>query len=132
MCKLSELQHLVQSPVEVSKRVKQLGVRLDTNHRLVHIDIWEFFVCGGLRELAEEALKAFDEDESSNKVVMKEVVDVLLGSQFVRSEAANLMYEVVEGSGMGLPHSAGYCGFGILSQSRKRNGGEGCPGKCWY
>ena len=38
---------------------------------------------------------------------MKEVVDVLLGSQFVRSEAANLMYQVVEGSGMGLPHSAG-------------------------
>ena len=107
------------------------GRGLET-YRLVRIDIKEFFVCGGLRELAEEALKAFDEDESSKKVVMKEVVDVLLVSQFVRSEAANLMYEVVEGSGMGLPHSAGYCGFGILSQSRKRNGGEGCPGKCWY
>ncbi|CAE7359305.1 unnamed protein product [Symbiodinium necroappetens] len=70
---------------------------LDTNHRLVRIDIREFFVCGGLRELAEEALKAFDEDENPKKVVMQEVVEVLLGSQFVRSEAANLMYQVIEG-----------------------------------
>ena len=119
MRKLSELQHLAQSAVEVSRRVKQLGVRLDTNHRLVRIDIREFFVCGGLRELAEEALKAFDEDGNPKKVVMKEVVDALLGSQFVRSQAANLMYQVIEGSGMGLPQSAGIADSAFYFKAEK-------------
>ena len=107
MNKLCELHHLAQSAHQVSMRVKNLGVRLDTNHRLVRIDIREFFICGQLRELADEALKAFESDHEAKKLVMEEVMNLLLGSQFVSSEAADATYQVIEGSGMGLPQSAG-------------------------
>ena len=80
---------------------------MDTNHRLVRIDIREFFICGQLRELAGEALKAFEDDDPGKQSVMGEVMDLLLGSQFVRSEATLEIHQVIEGSGTGLPQSSG-------------------------
>ena len=112
--KLRPFSHIVQSPQEFSDRIRRANIILDESFWMMKVDIREFFVCGSLVELECEVMKLFDTDPNHKRVVARSALNLLLGSQIIRSKATPLVGRAVEGSGMGLPQSAGIADAAFL------------------
>ena len=112
--KLRPFSHTVQSPQEFSDRIRRANIILDESFWMMKVDIREFFICGSLVELECEVMKLFDTDPNYKRVVVRSALSLLLGSQIIRSNATPLVGRAVEGSGMGLPQSAGIADAAFL------------------
>ena len=83
---------------------KLRGVRVHDQHFMVRVDIEEFYMSGECAEVAADASRLFA--ERSPRELMPEVLEFLLGNQYIESDLLpERLWHVQLGSGMGMRHS---------------------------
>ena len=99
---LSECHHIVGSTEAFVKKLR--GVRVHDQHFMVSVDIEEFYMSGECAEVAADASRLFA--ERSPRELMREVLEFLLGNQYIESDLLpERLWHVQLGSGMGMRHS---------------------------
>jgi len=100
--------HLLRDCSELVSELK--GVHpsdLKENAYFLHADVKDFFLSGTIQELVSLVMQIFPPGWELH-AVFKRAIDFLLSSQFLRLENdhdASSTWQVIIGSGMGLPHS---------------------------
>ena len=111
----SLMTHLVRDSKHLVEILSKSIFRARKQFRLMKVDIKDFFMSGKhgpLVNLGGHAIdddsRSVDDEETSNRFIFKEAIDFVLGSQYIElgsnhgEEGGFFLYQVIEGSGMGL------------------------------
>lgn len=93
--------HLLRAPTDTTKTIK--GLYVPDGYKLFRFDSKSFFMSGDVYELGEWALKVLP--KGYREKVAKGVAHFLLSNQYIQKKGDDLMFRLIEGTGMGLPQS---------------------------
>eukprot|EP00973_Karenia_brevis_P006469 880771-Karenia_brevis.AAC.1 len=106
---LKKLKHILKDSFDLAQRLD--GITLPTcSAYCVQIDVADFFLSGTADEIEKDIMTLFD-PSSPKYPIFRDALRLLLTHQFVRlpdfamPDARHHVYQVVKGTGMGLPHS---------------------------
>ena len=119
--KLSErAPHLLRDTSDVVGRLHD--PRPDSSWHFSKVDVTDFYVNGNVDEITSCVLSLFDTRDVIYST-LEAVIRFLLQCQFVRDpwgDSEDLVYQVVFGSGMGLPHSGELANCAFLGLVERR------------
>jgi hypothetical protein len=104
---LKQFEHICWSSDEVVAKLKSLTIPPEFRSSLgfAKLDVKDFFLCGKFRNLAASSFKHIDTIKLRD--CLTEIAQHILECQFISvQELADVMYQVISGSGMGLGFSS--------------------------
>ena len=84
---------------------------------LVHLDIADFYMSGPIIELTRDCTRHIE--DVPLRVLMRRALELILNQQFVVGVTSKDLYQVSNGTGMGLPHSSSVAGSAFQNLSEK-------------
>ena len=111
---LLKFPHIVWDTAQAIDSIRKVNL-LPPGSFLVKIDIKDFFLSGSPDELVRDVLHHLP--DSVYQRLLKDILHFLLHTQFVRVVGADLLFQCVSGSGMGLVHSGAVAETALLNRA---------------
>ena len=116
-------RHLLRDSADLVERTRSIIV--PATAKLCKVDLKDYFLSGSSGDLTKDVVRLWEGDETATGRyldLVRDVLSYLLNMQYAKAAHSELIFQVIKGSGMGLPHSGEACDSALYVLAEKNWG----------